>query len=185
VVGKFFSNMSAGAGSLLKESMEYTKGVTPAQIEEQRAKIMDKVKAMEKEGKITVRAGADAEAFQEVLAMTPRRPAGRKEETSEEGGASLGAAEPKTKIDPVEARRHFDAGIQAHEAGNLDEAVRRFRQAIEYDPDLWQSYQYLGADLFQMGRIPEALMYYEKALSYNPDPQLQSWLDGYKAQMRG
>ncbi|HAH08107.1 MAG TPA: hypothetical protein DCM05_16545 [Elusimicrobia bacterium] len=182
VVNKFFANMSAGAGSLLKESMEYTKGVTPAQTEEQRGKIMDKVKAMEKEGKITVRAGADAEAFQEVLAMSPRRPAGRKDDEDE---APLGAAEPKAKIDPAEARRHFDAGIQAHEGGNLDEAVRRFRQAIECDPDLWQSYQYLGADLFQMGRIPEALMYYEKALSYNPDPQLQTWLEGYKAQMRG
>ena len=102
VVNKFFANMSAGAGSLLKESMEYTKGVTPAQTEEQRGKIMDKVKAMEKEGKITVRAGADAEAFQEVLAMSPRRPAGRKDDEDE---APLGAAEIAKEVASIQKGR--------------------------------------------------------------------------------
>ncbi|MCR4293908.1 MAG: hypothetical protein NUW21_00115, partial [Elusimicrobia bacterium] len=55
VVNKFLSNMSAGAASLLKESIEYATGLTPAQIEEERSKIMDVVKVLEKEGKVNVR----------------------------------------------------------------------------------------------------------------------------------
>jgi tetratricopeptide (TPR) repeat protein len=185
VTNKFFNNMSEGAGSLLKESMEYMRGAAGAQVEEARGKIVDKIKAMEKEGKISVRQKSGGEGFQVVVEESSRRPPAGK------GGApagpkpapSIGAE--KAQPDPAEARRCFDAGVQQHEAGKLDDAIRYFRQAIEFDPDLWQAYQYLGAELFEMGRVPEALVYYEKALSYNPDPELQSWLDGYKAQMKG
>ncbi|MBI5242355.1 MAG: hypothetical protein HY922_01570 [Elusimicrobia bacterium] len=183
VASKFFANMSEGAGSLLKESMEYSQGVTPAQAEDERTKILDKIKAMEKDGKVAVRPKVEDEGFQDVLATSSRRPAGRKEESAAEPAAPS-KSEETARIDAAEARRCFDAGLEQHEAGNLDEAVRCFRQAIEHDPDLWQACQYLGSELFQMGRIPEALMYYEKALSYNPDPSLRSWLDSYKAQMK-
>src|SRR5471032_1475539 len=55
IVNKFLSNMSTGAASLLKESIEYAQGLTPAQVEEERSKIMDVIKVLEKEGKINVR----------------------------------------------------------------------------------------------------------------------------------
>ncbi len=55
VVNKFLTNMSAGAASLLKESIEYASGLTSGQIEEERSKIMDVVKVLEKEGKVNVR----------------------------------------------------------------------------------------------------------------------------------
>ncbi|MFA6094041.1 MAG: FliG C-terminal domain-containing protein [Elusimicrobiota bacterium] len=187
VVGKFFGNMSAGAASLLKESMEYTQGVGPVQVEEERSRIMDQIKALDKEGKINVRnLKQDDGSFQEVLAIDQRPSASRKElEHSPADVVSAAEAEVRGQADPEAARRAFDDGVRHHEAGSLDEAVKCFRQAIECDPDLWQSYQYLGTDLFQMGRVPEALLYYEKSLSYNPDPQLQAWLDDYKAQMKG
>ena len=44
VLNKFLANMSTGAASLLKESIEYAQGLTPPQIEEERSKIMDVVK---------------------------------------------------------------------------------------------------------------------------------------------
>ena len=55
IVNKFLSNMSVGAASLLKESIEYAQGLTPAQVEEERSKIMDVVKDFEKNGKVNVR----------------------------------------------------------------------------------------------------------------------------------
>ncbi|MDE2489829.1 MAG: hypothetical protein KGM24_03225, partial [Elusimicrobia bacterium] len=57
VLNKFLGNMSTGAASLLKEQIEYSQGLTPAQIEEERSKIMDVVKVLEKEGKVNVRQG--------------------------------------------------------------------------------------------------------------------------------
>lgn len=52
---KFFENMSQGAITLLKEEMEYGRPVTDEQIEEERKKIVDLIKAMEKDGKISFR----------------------------------------------------------------------------------------------------------------------------------
>ena len=77
----------------------------------------------------------------------------------------------------------FEAGTTAQQAGNLDEAVASFRQAIEHDPELWDAYQYLGQSLYQMGRQSESVMYYERYLQSNPDPQLQAWVDSFKTQM--
>ncbi|MEK7656947.1 MAG: FliG C-terminal domain-containing protein [Elusimicrobiota bacterium] len=181
VVNKFFANMSAGAASLLKESMEYVKELTPAQLEEERTQIMDRVKSMEKEGKISVRKGADQEDFQEVLEAPARRPAtGRppaRETPQEEAPAEAPAAH-----DPEGARRLFDSGVRLQEEGNLDEAVKHFRQALEKDPELWQAQQYLGTAFYQMGRTSESLIYFEKVLAHHQDPQLQSWVEGLKAQ---
>jgi tetratricopeptide (TPR) repeat protein len=183
VVNKFFSNMSSGAASLLKESMEYTQGVSPQQIEEERAKIMDQIKALDRQGKIAVRSGKDEGGFQQVIAPLARAAAARRDEKEGAGPAAPSIEDAvRARIDPEEAKRYFDAGVASHEAGNTDEAVKYFQQAIEFDPDLWQAYQYLGSDLFQMGRASEALLYYEKSLAHNPDPQLQAWVDDYKAQ---
>lgn len=184
VVNKFFANMSAGAASLLKESMEYVKELTPAQLEEERTQIMDRVKAMEKEGKITVRKGAEAEDFQEVLEVSVRRPsAGRSPArgASAEEEASAASAEVPAAPDPEKARRLFDSGVRLHGEGSLDEAVKNFRQALECDPELWQAQQYLGTAFYQMGRTSEALIYFEKVLAHHQDPQLQAWIEGLKA----
>ena len=66
----------------------------------------------------------------------------------------------------------------------MEEAVRLFEEALRLDPRLWQTYQYLGAALHQLGRTAEALAAYEKVLEHNPDPQLRSWIDSFKAQMK-
>src|SRR6185369_16830145 len=57
---KFLSNMSKGAASLLEENIEYAAGLSQAQIDEERAKIMDVIKVLEKEGKIAVRQAQEA-----------------------------------------------------------------------------------------------------------------------------
>ena len=54
-MNKFFTNMSAGAAALLKESMDYGRPLTPEQIEEERKNLMDLIAKLEKDGKITLR----------------------------------------------------------------------------------------------------------------------------------
>jgi tetratricopeptide (TPR) repeat protein len=74
--------------------------------------------------------------------------------------------------------------MQFHEAGQYDEAVRSFRQAIEHNPELWNAYQYIGTDLYQMGRASEAVIYFEKLLEHSPDPQLAAWVESVKSQLK-
>ncbi|MFH1726352.1 MAG: FliG C-terminal domain-containing protein [Elusimicrobiota bacterium] len=196
VVNKFFNNMSAGAGSLLKESMQYQKEPTAAQIEEERANILDQIKTMEKEGKISVRERAQEGAgFQEELASDSVRGA----RFSTLAGLGIGkpggpgtperaprpeASESRAQADPAEARRYFDAGMRYLQAGNMDEAVRYLRHAVALAPDFWDAYSYLGQGLYHSGRLAEAVECYEKYLEHKPDPALKAWLDGFKTQTK-
>lgn len=185
VVNKFLNNMSTGASSLLKESMDYSKGLTPAQIEDERSKIMDTIKAMEKEGKIAIRdPKAAGEGFQEELAterservnLGPAKPAPIKNDAP----AVPPPPAPKAAPKPEEL---LETGAQAHDAGKFDEAVQALRQAIEANPGLWQAYQYMGSALYQMNRASEALIYFDKLVELNPDPEIRAWVDSFKAQV--
>lgn len=195
VVQKFLSNMSAGAASLLKESMEYTKGLTPAQVEEERSKIIDVVKALEKEGKVAVRQRPEGvgEGFQEELAVDreqkyvpPSSPAG----SEAPAGARISGGQPvvptpaPTQRDPAMSQQYLAAGAQMLQAGRQDEALQYLQAAAQLDPDNAQAQQYLGTALHQAGRVGEALACFERLLRLNPDPQLKAWVDSFKAQAR-
>lgn len=179
VVNKFFANMSAGAASLVKEQMEYQRDLTAAQTEEERARIMETVKLLEKEGKITVR-GAEAEAggFHQVVATESVRP---RSAPALPGGA---AAAPSAE-DPHLARRWYESGKEALDAGDLDGAVKSLRQAVDLDHTQADAFNALGQALYQMGRYSEAILYYESYLRLKPDPALQSWVNDVKASQTG
>lgn len=188
VVNKFFSNMSAGAASLLKESMEYQKNVSQNMVDESRAEIMEQIKRFNKEGKINLaQSGGTSGGFHQIIASESVRGKRLSQLTAAETGrppaSAPSAAAAAPAPDPEKAKRSFEAGTAAQQAGNLDEAVANFRQAIEHDPELWDAYQYLGQSLYQMGRQSESVMYYERYLQGNPDPQLQAWVDSFKTQM--
>lgn len=179
VANKFFSNMSAGAASLVKEQMEYQRDLTAAQTEEERARIMDAIKLLEKEGKISIRGDADAGGFHQVIATEsvrgPRRAA-----------PALPPAVPSAvSEDPQLARRWYESGKEALEAGNVDEAVKSLRQAVDLDHTLADAFSALGRALYQQGRYSEAILYYESFLRLKPDPELQAWVDEVKASQAG
>ena len=205
VVNKFLSNMSAGAASLLKESIEYAAGLTPAQIEEERSKIMDVIKVLEKEGKINVRQGrGDAfSGFHEEVAderadkYAPRTRAAEQAVAQLLGGqaaqlsgpapagAKPAAALPAPAAAPAQtaqAQQYFQAGVQQHDAGQYPQAAQYLEYALSLDPSLWQARQYLGVCYAQSGRAAEAIAQLEQALAVNPDPGLRQWVDGLKAQ---
>lgn len=189
IVNKFLSNMSAGAASLLKESIEYAQGLTPAQIEEERSKIMDVVKNFDKEGKINVRQsrGDAFSGFTEELASdrgekyAPRTRAAEQAVAQLLGGAAAPAPAP-APANAAQAQQYFQAGVQYHDAGQFPEAAQYLEYALSQDASLWQARQYLGNCYVQLGRSREAIDQFEKVLAVNPDPGLRQWVDGMKAQ---
>jgi tetratricopeptide (TPR) repeat protein len=183
LVNKFLANMSAGAASLLKESIEYTSGLSQTQIDDERAKIMDLIKVMEKEGKISVRQAQEGgdealEGMQEELSAQERR--------DERFAANRRKTEPATPVavDPAEAQRYFEYAVEVYNGGDLQGSVAYFEEAVRQSPGLWKAYQYLGSIYYQAGRVDDTIAAYEKVLKLNPnpDPQLRQFLDGLKAQ---
>ncbi len=186
VANKFFSNMSAGAASLVKESMEFQRDLTASQTEEERARIMEQVKDLEKTGKINIRSGeAETEGFHQVIATESVRGRRLGAEPAPAAAPPPPKAAPAAKDDPALAKRWYDAGKESLEAGDLDQAVKSLRQAVELDHQLAEAYQSLGQALYQQGRYSEAILYYEGYLRLNPDPEIQAWVDGVKASQTG
>ena len=203
IVNKFLSNMSAGAASLLKESIEYASGLTSAQIEEERSKIMDVVKVLEKEGKVNVRSsrGDAFSGFHEEVASdrdekyAPRTRAAEQSVANLLGaGAQAGVspaptAAPQASAAPVPAgnaeaaKPYLAAGIQYHDASRWQEAAQYLEYALSQDGSMWQARQYLANCYLQLGRGAEALAQFEQVLLVNPDPGLRQWVDGMKAQV--
>jgi tetratricopeptide (TPR) repeat protein len=198
VVNKFLSNMSTGAASLLKESIEYAAGLTPSQVEEERSKIMDVIKVLEKEGKINVRQsrGDAFSGFHEEVASereekyAPRTRAAEQAVAQLLSGTNAGpagsgappAAAPSPAAAAPQAQQYVAAGVQCHDAGQFPQAVQYLEYALSLDGSLWQARQYLGNCYVQLGRANEAIAQFEAVLSVNPDDGLRQWVDGMKAQ---
>lgn len=203
VVNKFLSNMSAGASSLLKESIEYASGLTSAQIEEERSKIMDVVKVLEKEGKVNVRQsrGDAFSGFHEEVASDRGEKYAPRTRAAEQavatllgsGGAPTGpgaspapaAAQAPAPVSPAQAeaaKPYIQAGVQYHDAGRYQEAAQYLEYALSQDETQWQARQYLANCYVQLGRVNDAIAQFERVLLANPDPGLRQWVDGMKAQ---
>lgn len=196
VVNKFLSNMSAGAAALLKESIEYAAGLTPAQVEEERAKIMDTVKVLEKEGKINVRSsrGDAFSGFHEEVAKdrgdyAPRTKAAEQALATYAGAQAAAAGTPAPAPSAPaapnpQAQQYVAAGIQYHDAGQYPQAAQYLEYGLSLDGSQWQARQYLANCYLQLGRQADALVQFEQVLLANPDPGLKQWVDGMKAQAR-
>jgi tetratricopeptide (TPR) repeat protein len=195
VVNKFLTNMSPGAASLLRESMEYLQGMTPGQIEEERAQIVDLIKVMEKEGKIVVRVKAQEgvdliEGMQEELGAQERRQqrfaaARRKADPAAAAAPSPSPAPVPAQpaADPAQAQSYFDAAVGYYDAGQAEQSIQYFQYALSLNSALWQAHQYLGGALYSLGRTSEALAHYEQLLALNPDPELRAWVESFKTQV--
>ena len=53
----------------------------------------------------------------------------------------------------------FEAGLALYEQGRYEDAIEKFEQALDIDPEHAQSYLYLGRSLFHLGRWLEAVSY--------------------------
>ena len=57
----------------------------------------------------------------------------------------------------------------AYQAGKLDEAVSRYRRALELKPKYIEAYNNLGAAFKDQGKLDEAVACYRRALELKPD----------------
>ncbi|MEL1263913.1 tetratricopeptide repeat protein [Pseudoxanthomonas putridarboris] len=64
-----------------------------------------------------------------------------------------------------QARSLNRAGEQAYAAGNLEEALRLYRQAIDLHPEFGQAYSNLGLAYLKLGRAAEAIWASRKAIA--------------------
>ncbi|ETX07653.1 tetratricopeptide repeat protein [Candidatus Entotheonella palauensis] len=80
-------------------------------------------------------------------------------------------AEPK--MSPVEkrdrAQQQLDSGIEAYNAGAVDEAEVALQQAIGLDPTLKRAFNRLGNLYYQRDAYQKALAMYQQALTLDPD----------------
>ena len=65
---------------------------------------------------------------------------------------------------PTDPTAHFEYGILMYEEGKLDEAIDRFRKALELDPQRGMALYYLGNALRQQGSLDEAIQAYRTAI---------------------
>jgi len=72
-------------------------------------------------------------------------------------------------VDPRHATSQFNLGFVAFEREDLDEAVARFRTAVEIVPDFTNAHQYLAKALQQLGDTAAALEHFRRAWDLAPD----------------
>lgn len=153
ITNKFFSNMSPGAVSLVKEEMEYGKPLTPDQVEEEKSKIIDTIKRLENEGKIFIR-----EKTRLVVEGVEESP-------------------DKARLD-----EYFSYGTGLYDEGRYEEAIPYFQYCLQVDPGNASVYQYLGNTYYTLGRFDEALANFGEAVELNPgDEELKSFVEQLKA----
>jgi Tfp pilus assembly protein PilF len=60
-------------------------------------------------------------------------------------------------------------GYRFLEHGNLDEAIRLFKYAVETHPNSWNSHDNLAESYMNNGQIELAIRHYRKSLELNPE----------------
>ncbi len=182
IANKFFSNMSQGAVNAIKEIMEYSGEITPAQQDEAQMKILDAVKSLEAEGKINVRQGNTQEVYiidgGEMSSGDERK---RKFE-------SMGAPREEAPAAPsaeaaAQAQQYLAAGADMYNQGKLPEALQYLEYASSLNPQDASTWQYLGTVYYSLQRVDEAVAAYEKYAALSGDPAAQEWLAGFKQQV--
>ncbi|MFD8226260.1 tetratricopeptide repeat protein [Streptomyces massasporeus] len=89
----------------------------------------------------------------------------------EDAAASLADAAAGARV-PVERAAYLErSGQLAFERGDLDVALRHFREAVRLDPDQWAARAGQGRTLAALGRTTEALHAYRAALAGQPCPR--------------
>jgi len=182
IANKFFSNMSQGAVNAIKEIMEYSGDISPAQQDESQMKILDAIKALEAEGKINVRQGNSQEVY---IIDGAEMSSGDERKRKFESMAAPKAEAPAgpTPEAAEQARQYAAAGINMYNQGQVQESLQYLEYASAQNPGDAQTWQYLGAAYYSLQRVDDAVAAYEKYASLSGDPAAQEWLAGFKQQV--
>ena len=180
VVNKFFSNMSQGAVNAIKEIMEYSGELSPAQIDEAQTKTLDAVKKLEAEGKITARQGNSQEVYiidgAEMSSGDERR---RKYESISGPGAAAGPSSEQLE----QAGQYLAAGVELYNQGKTQESLQYLEYSSSLNAGEARTWQYLGAAYYALQRADDAVAAYEKYAALSGDPAAAEWLAGFRQQV--
>ena len=81
---------------------------------------------------------------------------------------SLPKADPRVKtLDEIFDDANGDLAI-----GNLEDAVEKYRNCVQIDPDFFDGWHALGMALMKVGRFPEAIEAGKKAVELRPNDQI-------------
>ncbi len=188
---KILGNLSEAARKLVEEEAEAGRAVQAGegQVTAQRREIVLKVRTMEQEGKIDLGGMKDVSVLpEEITAVSEKsimeeveeeiKRDKKREEERALRREKLGMEEEVPVMDNEKAFEHYSAGGDYFQEENYEKAAEEFREAIKYNPEIWQTYQYFGSALFALGREEEAIRAYEKSLSLNPaNEDLKKWLE--------
>ena len=184
IVNKFFTNMSQGAVNAVKEIMEYSGEVNPAQTDEAQTKILDAIKALEAEGKISARAGSSQEIYiidgAEMSSGDERR---RKFESMSAPKAGAQAAPGPNPEQVEQASQYLAAGVDMYNQGKIQESLQYLEYASSVNAGDPQAWQYLGSAYYSLQRVDDAVAAYEKYALLSGDPAAAEWLAGFKQQV--
>jgi Flp pilus assembly protein TadD len=72
------------------------------------------------------------------------------------------------EIDPANAGAEYVLGELARQAGNLDEAIKHFTKATQFDPNFGDAYLGLGVSLSAERKFAEAVAPLEMAVKLQP-----------------
>lgn len=188
VKSKIMENMSAGGAVLLKEEMEFGKPLTDQVIEQQQQKIVNLILRLDREGKIVLKGRKrrgeieKIEDLQDIKKIVEEERIRKKlGEEPEEVVEATKKSKGSEKTDNEKAFEHYNAGMEASQAGRYEEAINEFKKSLQYNDRIWQTYQYLGSCYYNQGMEQEAVQAYKKALELNPDNrELSEWLKNRK-----
>ncbi len=180
IVNKFFSNMSQGAVNAIKEIMEYSGELSPAQIDEAQIKTLDAVKKLETEGKITARQGNSQEVYiidgAEMSSGDERR---RKYESMSGPGGAAGPSSEQAE----QAGQYLAAGVEMYNRGKIQESLPYLEYSASVNAGEARTWQYLGAAYYALQRTDDAVAAYEKYAALSGDPAAAEWLAGFRQQV--
>lgn len=172
---KILNNMSEGGKAMLKEEMEYGRPVTQEQIEEIQREIEKTIKQMEADRKIVIRMEETRKQGIEIEGKLERLELRLINQTNEP--SSNQSKQNAFNVSASNAVACYQNGVQLYQAGKINEAITQFQKSIQFDPGVWQTYQYLGSCFWSQGRIDEAIGAYQKVIELNPsNTQLKDWL---------
>jgi len=189
---KILGNLSEAARKLVEEEQEAGRALNAGegQVTNQRREIVVKVRSMEASGKIDLGGMRDISVLpEEIISISEKSIMEEVEdemvkEKKREAERVLKREKlgiEKEPLDNDKAFEHYSAGGDYFQEKNYEMAVKEFVEAIKYNPEIWQSYQYLGSALFALGREEEAVESYEKSLALNPENEdLKKWLEEHK-----
>ena len=74
----------------------------------------------------------------------------------------------------VDENAYYNFGNLLMQAGRTDEAISKYRKALELNPRHAKSHTNLGLLLAEIGQIDEAIAHYQKSLQYGPNVETHS-----------